>query len=186
MKIVRSFLASVPDAVAIERITGFFTQSGYRQLPVSEHTLQFKRGSMFGTISSFDPSHWACTANIRIIYEDNASNISAEIEIDTDPTEKQFAEELLSAEFLRLVAAVTKNEFSVYDPGNLKKKVISHVSRTVGIFAGSMISVILGIASGQFCSKMLNIPILTSALIGLVVLLISATVFLAVFGRAAK
>ena len=186
MKIVRSFSASIPEATAIERVTGFLTQSGYRQLPVSGHILKFKRGSMFGTIFNFDPERWACTANIRITYEDNSANISAEIEMETDPTEKQFAEELLSAEFLRLVTAVTKNEFSAYDSSSLKKKVASRVNRTVGIFGGSMISVILGIGVGQFFSKVLDNSILASALIGLVVLLVSATVFLALFGRIAK
>jgi len=43
MKIVRSFSASIPEATAIERVTGFLTQSGYRQLPVSGHILKFKR-----------------------------------------------------------------------------------------------------------------------------------------------
>ena len=186
MKIVRSFSAPVPEATAIERVTSFLTQSGYRQLPVSNNVLQFKRGSMFGTISSFDPRRWACTANFRVIPEDKASHISAEIEIATDPTEKRFAEELLNAEFTRLVAAVTKNEFNAYDISALKTGVSSHVNRLVMIFAGSMLSVILSIVIGQYCSKILDISILGSSLIGFGVLLISALIFQILFGRLVK
>ena len=145
MKIIHNFNSPVSEIIARQRTITFFTQAGYRQLPETSGYIHFKRGSIFGTISSFNPTHWACTANVSVKSKADMSEIKVETQITNDPFEKRFAEELLTDEFIRLEAAIATNEFNTFDVSDLKKRIASHVYRVVGLFAGLIILVVLGI-----------------------------------------
>jgi hypothetical protein len=183
MRIGRTFEAPITEAFARERIITFFTRAGYRQLPDSGGGLHFKRGSIIGTFSNFNPTKWACSANIGIKSETTSSQISLEYEISTDPTEKDFGEELLTAELSRLEDAVTTNEFNIFDVSDLKKRITSRVFHVVIIFAALILAVIIGIVAGFFASINLNIPTLGSAAIGTGIFLILAAVSLIILRR---
>jgi hypothetical protein len=186
MKIVRSFSATVSETIVRERAIIFLTQAGYGQRPDSSGYLYFKRGSNIGTLSNFNPQHWACELHLRIKPEGSLSEINVEGEISTDPTEKHFAEELLTAEFSLLEAAITTNEFKTFDISELKKKIKSHVYRIVGIFTSFMFSIILGIVVGLFTSIDLDISILGASVIGAGVLLLMFTIFLVLWRKQKK
>ena len=183
MKIIHSFNVQLTENVARERVAAFFSQSGFKQLPGSGSGLYFKRGSIWGTLSSFNPTKWACTVNIDVKSEDISCQISVGYEISNDPTEKDFAEELLTAEFSRLEAAVTTNEFNIFDVRDLKKRITSRVSHFVVIFAALILAVIIGIIAGFFASINLNIPTLGSAVIGTGIFLILAAFSLIILRR---
>ena len=122
MKIVRSFSVPVSETIVRERAVTFLTQAGYRQQPDSSGYLHFKRGSNIGALFNFNPQKWACDVHVRIKSEGSSSEINMEAEISTDPTEKRFAEELVTAEFSLLEAAITMNEFKTYNVSWLKKE----------------------------------------------------------------
>ena len=145
MKVIRSLSLPISETIARQRTITFFTQAGYRQLPELSGDIYFKRGSIFGTISNFNPTHWACTAKVSVKSENSLSEINVETKITNDPFEKRFAEELLTDEFIQLKAAIATNEFNILDVSDLKKRIASHVYRVVGLFAGLIILVVLGI-----------------------------------------
>jgi hypothetical protein len=176
MKISRSFSAPVPEATALQRITGFLTQAGYRQIPDSSGYLHFKRGSIIGSLSNFNPTRWACAASVRLTSQAGLSEINAEIKITSDPFEKRFAEELLTAEFSRLETAVTTNEFKNFDASDWKKRIASYVYRVVGLFAGLLVSMVLGIVAGMLALNKLNMSSFIAAVIGAGVCLILAAI----------
>ena len=186
MKIIRSFYAPISETIARQRAVAFLTQAGYRQLPDFSGYLHFKRGSIIGTLSNFNPTQWACAANVRVTSEASLSEINVETKITNDPFEKRFAEELLAAEFSRLEAAVTTNEFNTFDIGNLRKRIASYVYRIMGLFAGFIISMVLGIIAGIFALATLNIPPLAASAIGAGVLLILVAICLVAWGRQKK
>jgi hypothetical protein len=186
MKIVRSFSAPIPESAARECAVTFLTQAGYKQQSDSGNYLRFRRGSTIGALINFNPRRWQCEINIHIISNESSSEIHIEAEISTDPTEKRFAEELLTAEFSLLEATITTNEFKTFDISDLKKKIKSHVYRIVGIFISFMFSIILGIVVGLFASIDLDISILGASVIGAGVLLLMFTIFLVLWGRQKK
>ena len=186
MKITDAFNAPVTETIARERIINFFTRSGYKQLPDSGDGLHFKRGSIVGTLTSFNPAQWACTANISIKSADTSSRISVSYEISSDPTEKDFAEELLTAEFIRLETAVTTNEFTIFDVRDLKKRITSRVFYVVAIFAALMFSVIIGGIAGVFAAIVLKISLWGSSAIGAGFLIVLAALFLIILRRQKK
>lgn len=177
MKIARTFTTTIPAATTRERIAAFFVQAGYKQLPGTDGGLYFKRGSTWGTLSSFNPTKWACAVTINIKSEGTSSQIDTTAEISTDPTEKRFAEELLTEEFGLLEAAITTNVFNIFDVSDLKKRITGHVSRIVLVSAALMISAVIGVIAGAFASFSLNIPILGSAAIGAGFLIITGALF---------
>ena len=186
MKIVRSFNAPISEPAARERIVAFLTLAGYRQFSISDDDLHFKRGSIIGTISSFNPTRWASSVKIRVTFDAGMSKIDVEIDITHDPLEKRFAEELSAAEFNLLEAAVTTNEIKVLDVSNLRKNIASHVYRIVGLFAGFMLSIILGIIIGMFTFTRFNISAFAASAIGAGVLLAVAAICLIVWKRQKK
>jgi hypothetical protein len=186
MRIGRTFDAPITEAIARERIIIFLTRAGYRQLPDSGSGLHFKRGSIIGTISNFNPAKWACSVNIGIKSETTSSQISLEYEISTDPTEKDFGEELLTAELSRLEAAVTTNEFNLFDVSDLKKRITSRVFHVVLIFTALILAVIIAIIVSFFASTNLNIPTWGSAAIGTGIFLILAALSLIILRRQQK
>ena len=97
-----------------------------------------------------NPTKWACTAAINIKSEGTSSQINTTAEISTDPTEKHFAEELLTEEFRLLEIAVTTNEFNTFDVSDLKKRIAGHVSRIVLVSAALMISAVLSTWTSPF------------------------------------
>jgi hypothetical protein len=173
MKIVRTLNSPISEATARERIVSFFTLAGYRQSASSDSALHFKRGSFIGTLSSFNPTKWASSVNIRITFDVGISKIDVVTQITHDPLEKRFAEELSAAEFGLLEAAVTTNEIKAFAVSNLRKNIASHVYRIVGLFAGFMLSLILGIVTGKFTFTRFNVSAFAASAIG-------AGVFLAV------
>jgi hypothetical protein len=183
---IRSFYAPISETIARQRAVAFLTQAGYRQLPDFSGYLHFKRGSIIGTLSNFNPTRWACAANVRITSEASSSEINVKTKITNDPFEKRFAEELLTAEFSRLEAAVTTNEFNTFDVGDLKRRIASYVYRVVGLFAGFLISVVLGIIAGMLALTTLNISPLTASAIGTGVFLILVAICLVAWGRQKK
>ena len=177
MEFERTFNTTIPEATARERIAAFFVQAGYKRLPDANGGLHFKRGSTWGTLSSFNPMKWACAATINIKSEGTSSQINTTAEISSDPTEKHFAEELLTEEFGLLEAAVTTNVFNIFDVSDLKKKIAGHVSRIVLVSAALMISAVIGVIAGAFASFSLNIHLIGSTAIGIGFLIITGALF---------
>ena len=186
MQFERIFNTIIPAATARERIAAFLVQAGYKQMPDAASGLYFKRGSTWGTLSSFNPTKWACTATITIKSEGTSSQINTTAEISTDPTEKHFANELLTEEFGLLETAVTTNEFNTLDISDLKKRIAGHVSRIVLVSAALMISAVIGVIAGAFASFSLKIPLIGSTAIGIGFLIITAALFAVILRRQKK
>ena len=128
-------------------------------------------------LTSFDPKRWKCTLSVDIKQEGAATAGNIEAKIATDPTEKHFAKELLTAEFSLFETAVTANELKYFDAGGLKKKVAAHVSRIVMMSAALMISAVIGVIAGAVASFSLKIPVLGTAAIGAGFTIITAGLF---------
>ena len=186
MKIERTFATPITETTARERIAAFFVQAGYKQLPGTDGGLYFKRGSTWGTLSSFNPTKWACAVTINIKSEGTSSQIDTTAEISTDPTEKRFAEELLTEELGLLEAAVTTNVFNIFDVSDLKKRITGHVSRIVLVSAALMISAVIGVIAGAFASFSLNIHLIGSTAIGIGFLIITGALFAVILRRQKK
>jgi hypothetical protein len=186
MKLVRSFYAPIPEAIARQRAVAFLSQADYRQIPDSSGYLHFKRGSIIGTLSNFNPIRWACTVNISITKKTNLSEINVETEVTNDPIEKRFAEELLTTEFSRLEAAVTTNEFNTFNVSDLRKRIASFVYRIVGLFAGFMLSIVLGIIAGMLAFTRLNVSLFSASAISVGIFLILAAICLVVWVKQKK
>lgn len=114
------------------------------------------------------------------------SEINVETKITNDPFEKRFAEELLNDEFSRLETAVTTNEFNTFNIGDLRRRIASHTVRVVGLFAGFIISPVVGIIAGIFAFTSLNIPPLAASAIGTGVFLIPVAICMVALGRQKK
>ena len=186
MKIIRSFYAPISQTIVRERIVAFLTQAGYRPMNDSSSYLHFKRGSIIGTLSNFNPTRWACLVNVQVTSDTGMSKINVENQITNDPFEKRFAEELLTAESILLEAAISKNEFNVFDIGNLRKRIASHVYRIVGLFASFILSLVLGIITGIFTLTTLSISPLAASVIGAGVFLALVAICLEVWRRQKK
>jgi hypothetical protein len=186
MEFERTFNTTILEATARERIAAFFVQAGYKRLPYANGGLHFKRGSTWGTLSSFNPMKWACAATINIKSEGTSSQINTTAEISTDPTEKHFAAELLTAEFSLLEAAVTTNVFNIFDVSNLKKRIAGHVSRIVLVSAALMVSAVIGVIAGAVASFGLKISVFGSAAIGAGFLIITMALFAVILRRQKK
>jgi hypothetical protein len=187
MKIECVFSAAIPDAVARERVTTFLVQAGCKQLPNSaDGSLLFQRGSLWGMLTSFDPGRWSCAFSVKIKSEGPSSILNIEAEIATDPTEKHFAAELLTAEFNLLETAVTANEIKSFDTGSLKKRIAAHVARIVMISAAMMTSAVIGVIAGAFSSFSLKFTLLASTTIGIGFLVITAALFALILRRQKK
>jgi hypothetical protein len=183
MKFSRTFSAPVPEAIARERTQEYLTHFHFKQLPSSNGRLLFKRGSIWGTLFSFNPSKWACQVDINITPDANWTKIEMNAEISTDPTEKRFAEELLTAEFSLLEASISIDEKKCYNITTLQRRISGHVMRIVKVVGLSMLSVIIGIGAGQLVSKNTNVSILLSSIIGAAVSLIMMAIFQLLMGR---
>ena len=186
MEFQSTFTTTIPAATARERIAAFLVQAGYKQLPGADGGLYFKRGSTWGTLSSFNPMKWACAATINIKSEGTSSQINTTAEISSDPTEKHFAEKLLTEELGLLEAAVTTNVFNIFDVSDLKKKIAGHVSRIVLVSAALMISAVIGVIAGAFASFSLNIHLIGSTAIGIGFLIITGALFAVILRRQKK
>ena len=186
MKLTSSISAPISENLARERTIAFFIQTGCEQLPDSDGCLHFKRGSIIGTLSNFNPKSWACVVNVRLTSGTGSSEINVETKITADPFEKRFAEELLTTELSRLEAAVTNDEFNTFDVGDLRRRIAAHVYHIVGLFAGFIISVFLGFIAGTFTLTTLNISPLSASAIGAGVFVILAAICLVVWGRQKK
>jgi hypothetical protein len=106
--------------------------------------------------------------------------------MSSDPTEKRFAEELLTAEFDLLEAAVTLGEFKTYDVSALKKKIAAHFYRVVGIFASFIFSVILGVVAGLFICVNFNFSEFAASATGAGILLLMEAIFLILWRKQKK
>jgi hypothetical protein len=187
MKIKHTFNTPIPNAVARERVTAFLVQSGCKQLPDSAGgSLFFQRGSTWGMLTSFDPKRWNCAFTAKIKPEGPSSILNIEAEIATDPTEKHFAAELLTAEFSLMETAVNTNEIKSFDTGGLKKRVAQHVARIVLMSAALMTSAIIGVIAGAYSSFSLNVRVFGAAAIGAGFMLITAALFAVILRRQKK
>jgi len=92
----------------------------------------------------------------------------------------------LTTEFDRLETAVTTNEFNTFDVADLRRRIAAYVYRVVGLFAGFIISIVLGIIAGMFALTTLNIFPLSSLAIGIGVCVILVAICLVVWGRQKK
>ena len=178
MKIIHSFSAPISENIARQRIVAFFNKAGYRQLPDSSGYLHFKRGSIIGTLSNFNPTRWLCIVKVSITSEASSSEINVEAKITNDPTEKRFAEELLTAEFKCLEGAVSINEFNTFDTCYLRKRIAAYVYRVVGLYTGLIISAVFGIIAGTFAITTNHISPLAALVIGAGVFLILVVICL--------
>ncbi len=184
MKLKHVVNTPVTEIMARQRVIDFFTRNGYKQQPDSaDGILHFQRGSMWGTLTSFDPKRWACILNLIIKQEAASSSINIAAEISTDPTEKRFAAGLLTAEFDLLAVAVTKNEYTAFDTGELKKRVSQHVARYVTLCAAVMISLFFGGIAGIFAAINLNIAVWGSAAIGAGFMIVTGALFRLILRR---
>jgi hypothetical protein len=186
MKIIRSFSSQISETIARERVAAFCRKSGYRQLPDSDGVVHYQRGSICGTLFSFDPTRWPCTMNVFIMSEAGSSKVRVEAEISTDPTERSFGAELLTAELGLLESAVTANEIKSYDVSDLKKRVAAYVFYILRVFASFLFSVILGVFAGLFAYIQLDLSILSASAIGAGVLLVFGGLLLAFWSRRKK
>ncbi len=186
MRVTRTFAAQVSQTVGRERIESFMTRAGYRRLPASEDCLRFRRGSIFGTLTNFDPTRWACAMTVRLTAKASAADISAEARIASDPFEKQFAEELLTTELSRLEAAVTAREPGSLDLDGLRRRVRSHFYRVVGLFASLIFHAILGVLARTMAAAMLSISQVAAWMIGAGVFLALTGACLVVWSRQPK
>jgi hypothetical protein len=186
MRINRAFYAPISDTVARQRAVNFLIQSGYRQLPDSSGSLHFRRGSVIGTLANFDPTRWVCSVNVLVTWEGSSSKIDVESKIANDPFEKRFAKELLTSELSRLETAITTDEFSILDVGDLKKRISSHVYHVVRLFASFIVPLVFGIIAGIFAFTNLNISPLRASTIGAGVFLILLVICLMVWHRQKK
>ncbi|HXY74876.1 MAG TPA: hypothetical protein VEH58_06095, partial [Dehalococcoidales bacterium] len=94
MKITRSFYAPISEATASSRAVDFLAQAGYKRLPDSGGCLHFKRGSIMGTLTNFNPTSWTSAFKVRLTSEGNLARIELETAITSDPFERRFAKEL--------------------------------------------------------------------------------------------
>ena len=124
--------------------------------------------------------------NVQVTSDTGMSKINVENQITNDPFEKRFAEQLLTAEFILLEAAVSKNELSVFDVGDLRKRIASHVYRIVGLFAGFLLSLVLGIITGISTLIKLSISSLAASLAGAGVFLALVAICLVAWRRQKK
>ena len=174
----------ISEIIVRQRVIDFFTRNGYKQQSDSaDGNLHFQRGSMWGTLTSFDPKRWACILNISIKQETASSSINIAAQISTDPTEKRFGAELLTAEFDLLAAAVTQNEYTAFDTGDLKKRVNHHVAYYVALCVAIMISLFIGGIAGIFAAITLNIAVWCSAAIGAGFMIVTAALFWLILRR---
>ena len=184
MKLQHIVNTAIPETIVRQRAIEFLRQAGYKQQTDSaDGNLHFQRGSFWGTLTSFDPKRWACILNLSIKQEAASSSINIAAEISTDPTEKRFAAELLTAEFDLLETAVTKNEFNTFDACELKKKANHHVAHYVAICAAIIISLFIGGIAGEFAAISLNIAIVGSAAIAAGFMIITAALFWLILRR---
>jgi len=183
MRIIRTFYAPISDTVARQHAVTFLIQSGYQQLPHSSEPLHFTRGSAIGTLANFDPTRWVSSVNVLVTREGSSTKIDVESYIANDLFEKRFAKELLTAELSRLETAITTNEFSILDVGDLKKRISSYVYHVVGLFASFIVPLVFGIIAGTFAFTKLNISPLSASTIGAGVFLILTVTCLMVLRR---
>jgi hypothetical protein len=186
MKIERSFSTQIDKTTARARAAAFLMLAGYRPLPDSGDNLYFTRGSVSGAFANFNPTRWACTAYVNFVTNGADSTVNIVGIISSDPTEKRFAEELLTAEFKLLEDAVQKNEIKPYDINDLKKRITAHVYRIVGIFACFLFIIIFGIITGLYTSINFGISMLGATAIGAGVFLILSALFLVFWKRQKK
>ena len=125
-------------------------------------------------------------ATVRVKSENSLTETNIEIEITNDPFEKRFAEELLTGEFIRLEAAITTNEFNIFDVGDLKKRISSFVYRVMGLCAGFIISSVLGINVGMSVITSLNVSVLYAWVIGAGLFLILVAICLVAWVKQKK
>ena len=181
MVIVRNFSVPIAEAAARERITAFFTRSGYVLVSGDSAPLRFKRGSLFGTYSNFNPLSWAAEASVGVTPEVGQSEITVELHITSDPFEKRFASELASAELSMLENSVIKNETAAFDVAELRKRIAANVYRTVGLLAGIIISVFLGAIAGMLLYSVMALSPAASAASGTGIFLVLVAICLVVF-----
>jgi uncharacterized membrane protein YagU involved in acid resistance len=186
MKILRIFSAQISETVARERVAAFYRKSGFRQRSDSDGVVHYQRGSISGTLFSFNPTRWPCTMNVFIMSEAGSSKVRVEAEISTDPTERSFGAELLTAELGLLEFAVTANEIKTYNVSDLKKRVAAYVFYIVRVFVSFLFSVILGIFAGLFAYIKLNLSILSASAIGAGGLLVFGGLLMVFWGRRKK
>jgi hypothetical protein len=183
MKMIRPFSAQILEPVAGQRVVTFLTQAGYKQLSDSGGSLHFKRGSIIGTIFNFDPKKWACAVDVSLTSEPGSSEINVEAKITNDPFENSLAEELLTAEFNLLETACTAGEFNTFDAFDLRRRIAAYVYRVVGLFAGFIISAILGVIMGTFVLTKFAISTLAASAIGAGVFAILVAICLVMWTR---
>ncbi len=146
MKIERRFSLEVQDEIALQRGATFLLRSGYRQVQRSPGGATFRRGSLLGTLTSFDPRHWSCDLRISTRGATGSGELKAEAEITSDPSERRYGEELITAEFNLLEAALTADhEVNSFDVTDLKRRISLHVYRIVGLCASIAVPAVLAV-----------------------------------------
>ena len=186
MRLTRTFSAPVPEPETRQRAAAFLTQAGYRQSSDSGGVLHFRRGSLLGTLTNFDPTRWASEVNLRISDHAGECEIIVDAAIANDPFEKHFAEELLTAEFGLLKAALATGKVGTLDVRDLRRRISSHVYHVVGLFGGFILSVVLGIAASTFALARLDVAPPAAWGIGAGLFLVLAGICLVAWRRASR
>jgi len=150
MKVFHNFSVPIPESIARERLTAFMAHAGY-ELASDKGRLIFKRGSFAGTLSSFNPLNWACTASAALTARgDNITELNILYAITNDPFEGHFARELLAAEGKSLEAALSQKEVVAFDVSDLTHRIAANVYRVTGSLLGLIHRVCGGICRDLF------------------------------------
>ena len=132
MEIKRVINVTSDAAAARDRILSFFTRTGYR-LAVEGETLEFRRGSVLGTMFSTNPSSWDCKATVCIAKEADSSQVSVTYTVRNDPFENTLTRTLWNEEADLFAACLVKDSSAVPDVKENTRRVQKYILKTVGI-----------------------------------------------------
>ncbi len=113
MKIEKTFIIPIDEAVARQRLNTYFDQAGYRSEPEGESHLVFKRGSRRGSWLAINPSRFQTRVDVQLKPKGNQIQVRAEFEVKTimrDDT--HFAQEFWTGEVKELEAALREGKYS--------------------------------------------------------------------------
>lgn len=178
-----SFSVSVNEITAHSRTGSFFTLSGYEQTSGSG-SLEFNRGSMLGSFTSFNPLKWKCQVEVRISPGLN-TEIYVRYNIRSDPFEKSITHILWDEELARLQSYISSGDFAVVDPDVNTKRIKNYVFRLIGLPAGLFLAAVLGVVAGILAGTS-GISNLTAYIIGLAVFIFLGTITAVLWARSKK
>jgi hypothetical protein len=184
MEICRNFFAPMPEAEARERAVAFFTGCGYKPVFDGGGIFTFERGSILGTVSNFNPKSWAGKVRVRISPGSGVADITVIARLTSDPFERSFARELLTAEIDAFEGALRKRKTGPVDTEGLKKRVAANVYRTVGLVGGVIFAAVPGVLGWLLLYRLLHYTFLLALISGIFIFLILAVLSYMIYANA--